>query len=107
MVNGEFYVREGTIMMYAEEDLVSDLRRLLAFAPADEHAKPPSTPVEPLSSTPEGADADASDFVEGFKIIQRPTTSRAPGPILPLHTTPPSGQELPANVRRVFGEDDV
>jgi hypothetical protein len=107
MVNGEFYVREGNIMMYAEEDMVADVRRLLAFAPAEEQARPvaPSIVTEPSASGE--TDGEGSQFEEGFKIVRRPQSQRTAGPILPLHPTAPTHQELPPDVRRVFGEDDV
>ncbi len=104
MVNGEFYVREGTILMYAEEDLVADLRRLIRLAPADAASRPalPSVAVEPETES-----SGTTDFQEGFTIVRRPPATRTPGPILPLHPTPPPDQELPPTVRRVFGEDDI
>ncbi|MCU0452473.1 MAG: amidohydrolase family protein [Bacteroidetes bacterium] len=107
MVNGEFYVREGTIMMYAEEDLASDLRRLLAFAPLEVQTgqAPPAVPVEPAGA--ERGEEENAEFEEGFKIVKRPVANRTAGPILPLHPKAPPAQELPPTVRRVFGEDDV
>jgi hypothetical protein len=107
MVNGEFYVREGNILMYAEEDLHNDLRRLLDLAPAEEPPKAPSasSAAEPPSVPAE--EADDATYDEGFRVVQRPTAQRPAGPILPLNPSAAPGRELPPNVRRVFGEDDV
>jgi 5-methylthioadenosine/S-adenosylhomocysteine deaminase len=108
MVNGEFYVREGNVMMYAEDDLVADLRRLLAFTPHEEQARPSMPAIVQGSSAVMDMDAEDADGEEGFRIVKRPFEStRTAGPILPLHPTPSSSQQLPPNVRRVFGEDDV
>jgi 5-methylthioadenosine/S-adenosylhomocysteine deaminase len=107
MVNGEFYVREGNIMMYAEDDLVADVRRLLAFAPHEEQARPSLSVIDQGTSTAMDPDSEGADVEEGFRIVKRAAESaRIAGSILPLHPTPSSSQQLPPNVRRVFGDDD-
>ncbi|MEK6649567.1 MAG: amidohydrolase family protein [Bacteroidota bacterium] len=107
MVNGEFYVREGNILMYAEEDLHNDLRRLLALAPAEEQPKVPTVPSAAETPSEDVGHAEDSTHEEGFRIVHRSPAPRPAGPILPL--TPPGapGRELPPNVRRVFGDEDV
>lgn len=108
MVNGEFYVREGNVMMYAEDDLVADVRRLLAFSPQEEQARPSLSVLAQGPSAATDPELEGADVEEGFKVVKRSAEPpRTAGPILPLHPTPPSSQELPPNVRRVFGEDDV
>lgn len=108
MVNGEFYVREGNVMMYAEDDLVADIRRLLAFAPNEEQARPSLPVIIQGPSALADTTFEGADVEEGFKIVKRSVEpAQTAVPILPLHPTPSSSQELPPNVRRVFGEDDV
>jgi 5-methylthioadenosine/S-adenosylhomocysteine deaminase len=106
MVNGEFYVREGTLLMYAEEDLHADIRRVMALAPVEVPTKQPTTPVaEPADRGDE--DPEQKPYEEGFRVIQRKPATRSSVPILPLPPPSPTARELPPNVNRVFGEDDI
>jgi 5-methylthioadenosine/S-adenosylhomocysteine deaminase len=97
MVNGEFYVREGNLLMYAEEDLMSDVRRLTELSSSPPVGQQQSSAVEP----------DDAPYEEGFRVVQREPATRPAGTILPLTPTPDAGRELPPSVRRIFGEDDV
>lgn len=106
MVNGEFYVREGTLLMYAEEDLHADIRRVLDLTPIEPPAKSVSPPASEVAERA-AEDPDSAPFEEGFRVIQRKPAPRTPVPILPLPPPSPTAHELPPNVNRVFGEDDI
>ena len=134
MINGEFFVRKGQIMTYAEEDLKREYREMFdrlmkpVEPPAQDPAAPPSenaAPIlhlvsgsagEPREEPAEEPDFDAGDgedepFEEGFRIIGK-TGSISERSAPPPRPTPPpkperredSGEPKPSG--RVFGEDD-
>ena len=130
MINGEFFVRKGQIMTYAEEDLKREYREMWeglmkpVEAPAQEPAATSSetaAPILHLVSAPddepveepdnEAGDAGNEPFEEGFRIIGKtgsisersvppPRPRPAPGP----EPREDSGEPKPSG--RVFGEDD-
>lgn len=106
MVNGEFYVREGTLLMYAEEDLHADIRRVLDLAPVEAPTKQAVAPAAEVDDRTD-EDPDHAPYEEGFRVVQRKPATRSPVPILPLPPPSPTARELPPNVNRVFGEDDI
>ncbi|MEX0602431.1 MAG: amidohydrolase family protein [Bacteroidota bacterium] len=123
MINGEFFIRRGEIMTYAEEDLKREIthlkERLTALTPSTAPLGDPDhlpTPVISLTPTvvrePEHApvepDVPDGDFEEGFRIVSGTSRSPQTGNDSPA-STPHTGQpvELPKTVKRVFGDDDV
>lgn len=109
MINGDFFLRKGQIMTYAEEDLKREYRE--AMAGLLEQMKTPATPSAPIiplrQEEPAGsAETEAGSFDEGFRIIgttgSLPQRSDDAGPR--EHERPP--QELPKTVRKTFGEDE-
>jgi hypothetical protein len=119
MINGEFFLRKGQVMTYAEEDLKRDYRdsisRILektevrqeeAIPEAPRHDQ---TPIIPLhASLPQQAVSGGDEsFEEGFRIVgttgslpQQPKKEKS-------ETAGPSeDKEPPSPVRRVFGDDD-
>lgn len=110
MVNGEFAVRDGHILTYAEEDLIRHgqelLVRMLGNRPGDQPAAPvPHTAEQPVPRmTVEEKD---QPFEEGFRIVQKGSASEpGSGTVLPLKPDRGSGKELPKTVRKVFGDDE-
>lgn len=119
MINGEFFLRKGQVMTYAEEDLKRDYRdsikkifektevRQEGIGP--ESTLQDETPIIPLhSSLPQQAVAGGDEsFEEGFRIVGT-TGSLQQKPRKEIETAKPSDDtEPPSSVRRVFGEDDL
>ena len=118
MINGEFFLRKGQVMTYAEEDLKREYREAVSMisersgirqeGPAPDPVVHTDTPIIPLHS-PNRAPVTSGDehFEEGFRIVgttgslqqsPRKETDRA---------NPPEGEDAPKPVRRVFGDDDL
>lgn len=123
MINGEFFIRKGQVMTYAEEDLKREYREVVEaivkkMGPQPEespahaevrvetpiiplHGQRPMEPLAPLGSENES-------FEEGFRIIGK------------TGSLPPSGddsrevdrqdqtgnEDIPKTVRKIFGDDD-
>ena len=116
MISGEFFVRSGQILTYSEEDLVKGtkdlVQRLQGLIPSRRDAavvdeetgvRSPAAPVE----TAGGEGLDQMD--EGFRVVHRlrPPTEEPQSNILPLPPPAPRPSELPKDVRKVFGEDEL
>ncbi|MBI4417503.1 MAG: amidohydrolase family protein [Ignavibacteriales bacterium] len=118
MINGEFFLRKGQIMTYAEEDLKREYREamkgLLDTVKSGAQvgfAGGPGTPILRLrqeSGIEDESRTGSESFDEGFRIIgttgslaQRSDDARPKE-----QQRDPSPQELPKTVRRTFGEDD-
>ncbi|MEX1139187.1 MAG: amidohydrolase family protein [Bacteroidota bacterium] len=116
MINGEFFLRKGQVMTYAEEDLKRDYRDAInrisekTEARQDESAEPirlTETPILPLHSSPQkNVTSGDEPFEEGFRIVgttgslqQRPKREIEPA-------KPPEENDPPPSIRRVFGDDD-
>jgi 5-methylthioadenosine/S-adenosylhomocysteine deaminase len=123
MINGEFFVRRGEIMTYAEEDLRRETNDLIQRVTARVgeivgHAAPDSArrrsaPILPLVPKPrhdeeiEPAEqpAEVPEESEGFNATEEredESSTRAKP-----DDQPPKSVELPKTVKRVFGEDDL
>jgi hypothetical protein len=124
MIKGEFAVREGTLATITEEDVVRGFDATLAKwyavpGPAEEHVPvvpeaPPEGKILPFVPREVTGPEEQEGFEEGFSIIgpqrgipkniHRPQQKSSPAP----ESLSPSRQpELPGNVRREFGDDDV
>jgi cytosine/adenosine deaminase-related metal-dependent hydrolase len=106
MVNGEFNVREGTILTYSEDDILGDAQSLLARsgAPGRVHTSTQLVEIDTPEST-EDHDDGLGD--EGFRILKKGDRSLAPATILPLEPSRDGERDLPKSVRRIFGEDEL
>jgi 5-methylthioadenosine/S-adenosylhomocysteine deaminase len=78
MINGEFYVREGHLLTYSEEDLVNEgravLKKLLHVIGQDKSLGSKSAPVLQLSIKHEKENenpASETSYEEGFKIVRK------------------------------------
>ena len=116
MINGNFYVRKGTLLTYSEEDLLAAGNRLLTkLAVQAQQRETPGTTEPPGQRTPilsfesGQAENEAEESTEeGFRIIRKDREEEEPpNKIIPLTAEPPKPIEVPKTIRRVFGEDDV
>ena len=123
MINGEFFVRRGEIMTYAEEDLRRETNGLIKTvsekAGEDQEHRIPETgrrrqaQILPLIPTPREEDIAEPEVEHAPEAepSEEPTTPAGTG-AKPANqdepeNLPPKPVELPKNVKRVFGEDDV
>ena len=112
MINGEFYVREGHLLTYSEDDLKNEgqaiLRKILLGIGKNKSFVPTSAPVLELSTQRKNENEipiTGLPYEEGFKVVRKKTI--------------PAGYErkddasinrtskLPDNVRKIFGDDEV
>jgi len=112
MINGEFYVREGHVLTYSEEDLAREgqeiLKKLLSFR--KQKAAELQTPAPILKfSRQQKIESNYSEddlsVEEGFTVVRKGrtiTTSQSEGTALQE-----SAKELPKNVKRIFGDDET
>lgn len=109
MINGDFFLRKGQVMTYAEEDLKREYREAMqGLLKAAKGRNPESalTPILPLHQEGgAGLEVEDGSFEEGFRIIG--TTGSLPRSA-DARPEEQSGrkEELPKTVRRTFGEDD-
>jgi 5-methylthioadenosine/S-adenosylhomocysteine deaminase len=121
MVNGEFYVREGHLLTYSEDDLAGEGQKILnklisidkqvsskALSSLSPLLSVSSAPVLQLS-TPYKNESEllAKDlpFEEGFKIVRKEITRPTPQvkKDVPLDATP----KVFKNIKKIFGDDDA
>ena len=111
MINGEFYVREGHVLTYSEEDLAEEgqamFKKLLSFREQKTAVlQSPATILKFSAQQNNESTSSADDMTveEGFKIVRKEhpvSNSKATG--TPSHETV---QELPKNVKKIFGDDE-
>ncbi|MEX2115720.1 MAG: amidohydrolase family protein [Bacteroidota bacterium] len=118
MINGEFFLRKGQVMTYAEEDLkreyrdavkrISEKTEIRQEEPAPETIAHSETPIIPLHNPQPQSPVSSGDepFEEGFRIVGT-TGSLQQRPRKEVERAkPPEEKDPPPEVRRVFGEDD-
>jgi 5-methylthioadenosine/S-adenosylhomocysteine deaminase len=124
MINGEFFIRKGQVMTYAEEDLKREYRASVErvaqkteSAPGESTARefpqtetpiiplPVERPAEHLKSSNENSES----FEEGFRIIGKTGSlpQRSPEPEKQREEEKNGDNELPKTVRKIFGDDDI
>ncbi len=116
MINGEFFLRKGQVMTYAEEDLKREYREAVGRIsektgirqeePAADAVARADTPIIPLHNPQPTATSGVEPFEEGFRIVG--TTGSLPQhPIKEADRPKPAEEKDPPNpARRVFGDDD-
>ena len=111
MINGEFYVREGNILTYSEDDLANEgktlLNKLLLISGQKSLAASSSATILQFPAEPNNeGQSKLNDlpFEEGFRIVRKNSIPSA------LQEKKEISQdtlrELPKNVRKIFGDDD-
>jgi 5-methylthioadenosine/S-adenosylhomocysteine deaminase len=111
MINGEFYVREGHLLAYSEDDLVNEgqavLRRILKVGGSPKSFVPTPVPVhKPSTQRKDENEISANELPceESFKIVRKEADPfEYEEKIDSLLNT----NKLPNNVRKIFGDDDV
>ncbi len=116
MINGNFYVRNGTLLTYSEEDLLAEGNRLLKKLLEQSQRKDvPRMPGPVVQETPilnfetGQAEEDIEEpSSEGFRIVTKEDEPVEPQKtIIPLRVEPAKTIEVPKPVKKIFGEDDV
>jgi 5-methylthioadenosine/S-adenosylhomocysteine deaminase len=112
MINGEFYVREGHVLTYSEEDMAREghaiFKKLASFREQKTAAQPlPATILQFPAQQKNGRTLFSDDMPleEGFRVIRKegsPSPSQGKGA-----PSQESAGELPKNVKKIFGDDDV
>jgi 5-methylthioadenosine/S-adenosylhomocysteine deaminase len=112
MINGEFYVREGHLLTYSEDDLKNEgqviLRRILQVIGQNKSFMPTSAPVLELSTQRKNENeipVSGLPYEEGFKVVRKETTPT--GYERKDDTSINITSKLPNNVRKIFGDDEV
>ena len=112
MINGEFYVREGHILTYSEEDLALEgqiiFKKLLSLYKQKAVTLPPPAPILRFSTQEnkeESISADGMIVEEGFIIVRKEKTAS----ISEVKGTAKreTKKELSKNVKKIFGEEDT
>ena len=112
MINGEFYLREGHILTYSEEDLAREgqviFKKLLSLHKQKAVPLPPPAPILRFAIQENKDDTVPAEdmFVEeGFRIVRKGKTVSA----LEVKSTTKreTKKDLPKNVKKIFGEDDA
>lgn len=113
MINGEFYVREGHILTYSEEDLAREgqelLKKLLQLGGERSSNNQSSASILKFPSQDKtNDDSQTSDlpFEEGFRILGKETINSKPTQEQ-SDAKKETPRELPKNVRKIFGDDEV
>ena len=112
MINGEFYIREGHILTYAEEDLAKEgqelLTKLIQIGGGQSMGPQSSAAILTLptqNTTEPRIQEKELPFEEGFRILHKETS-------LPTYSegedniSQKKPSELPKDVRKSFGDDE-
>jgi 5-methylthioadenosine/S-adenosylhomocysteine deaminase len=112
IINGEFYVREGHALTYSEEDLAKEgqaiFKKLLSFHEQKAVAPPSTAPILRFSAQQRKENKSSEDDMivdEGFRIIRKEQT--APTPPVKDTALQETKKNLPKNVKKIFGDDEV
>jgi 5-methylthioadenosine/S-adenosylhomocysteine deaminase len=112
MINGEFYVREGHLLAYSEDDLLKEgqsvLGKLLQVIRQKKSSVPTSAPVLQILTQRKKENAipvNELPYEEGFKVVRKETTPTAfKGKVDSSMNTTSKSQN---NTRKIFGDDEV
>jgi 5-methylthioadenosine/S-adenosylhomocysteine deaminase len=110
MIHGEFYVREGNLLIYSEDDLANEsreiLQKILQVTSPKDYSRPSSAAILQLSSKSKKENpSDELPFEEGFKIVRKD--------VIPLPVQKKTETHLDTNqkssqrIQKVFGDDEV
>jgi cytosine/adenosine deaminase-related metal-dependent hydrolase len=111
MINGEFYVREGHLLTYSEDDLTNEsqavLRKILQVIGQVKSFVTTSAPVLRLSTQRKDENeipAKELPYEEGFKVVRKDTATT--GFERKADASMKTTSKLPKNVRKIFGDDE-
>jgi len=118
MINGEFFLRKGQVMTYAEEDLKREYREAVSRisektgigqeGPDPDLVVHTDTPIIPLHNTtaPPVTSGD-EHFEEGFRIVGTTGSLQQSPRKETKRANLPEVEDPPKPVRRVYGDDDL
>jgi 5-methylthioadenosine/S-adenosylhomocysteine deaminase len=112
MINGEFYVREGHLLTYSEDDLTNEgrviFKKILQVIGQIKSFVPTSAPVFKLPTQRKDENEISANKLpndEGFIVVRKETVPHDyEGKNDPSKNIT---SKLPENVRRIFGDDEV
>lgn len=119
MINGEFFLRKGQVMTYAEEDLKREYKEAIRTITertgttreeqATETVVQTAAPIIPLHNPapPPPVAGGAEHFEEGFRIVGTTGSLKQAPRREPERRKPPEAEDAAKPVRRVFGDDDL
>jgi cytosine/adenosine deaminase-related metal-dependent hydrolase len=117
MINGNFYVRNGTLLTYSDEDLLAEgnrlLKKLLEQSGQKELARTTEaavheTPILNFETSQTDEEEAEGSSSEGFQIIKRENNRfEQQKDTLPLPVEPSKPIGVSKSVKKVFGEDEV
>jgi len=113
LINGEFFVRQGQVLMYSKEDLVQEGEQLMEklsqfIASAIEPAEEKHSDLKSIVDQQNAERVDSQDFEDGFRIIPREASPvNIERKIIPLQSESTKKVELPKKVKKIFGEEDT
>jgi 5-methylthioadenosine/S-adenosylhomocysteine deaminase len=112
MINGEFYVRQGHVLTYSEEDLAREgqeiFKRLLLFRDKEAETLPPPAAILQFSENQkDNSKAFAGDMSleEGFKILRKEKAASIP-PVKDS-ASQESARDPVKSIKKVFGDEEV
>ncbi len=112
MINGEFYVREGHILTYSEEDLAKEgqeiFKRLLSFRDREAETLPsPATILQFSENQKDKSKTSADDRIveEGFKVVGKERS--VPIPLVKSTVSHEKDKQPPKSNTKIYGDDDV
>jgi 5-methylthioadenosine/S-adenosylhomocysteine deaminase len=112
MINGEFYVREGHLLTYSEDDLTHEgqavFQKILQMIGQKKSFVPTSAPVLQLSTQRHGGNeipANELPYEEGYKVVRKETAPN--GFEKKTDATMNTTGKLPDNVRKIFDDDEA
>jgi 5-methylthioadenosine/S-adenosylhomocysteine deaminase len=112
MIQGEFYVRQGHLLTYSEDDLANECRtlykKIMKTAVRKDVSLSTPAAILQLSTQRKNETSNAENglpFEEGFRVVQKDGgAALSQGKIdVSLNST----SKLPNNVRKIFGDDEV
>jgi 5-methylthioadenosine/S-adenosylhomocysteine deaminase len=112
MINGEFYVRQGHILTYSEEDLAREgqeiFKRLLLFRDKDTDSLAPPAAILPFSEyqkdNNKGFTGDMN-VEEGFKVVRKEIVTSTPKVQAPASQE--SDKKSLKSIKKIFGDEEV
>jgi 5-methylthioadenosine/S-adenosylhomocysteine deaminase len=111
MINGEFYLRNGHLLTYSEDDLAIEgrnlFKKLMNIGKDDPSVKPSKAAVFSLSDYKGHIDDTRDDLHidEGFKVISKNEKSAKPNKEKNVFND--NINEMPKKPRKIFGDDDL
>ena len=112
MIHGEFYVRQGHILTYSEEDLAREgqeiFKRLLLFRDKETETLTPPAAILPFSEYQKDNSktiAGNMNVEEGFKVVRKEKVTFTP--LVKTASSQESEKKPVKNIKKIFGDEDI